>query len=164
MVLFHRGISRLKIGLFFFTIMLLFSTTQLSCITTTTNPSTESTTTQQIIDHFMQSAPVNGHSIVNYTNVLSVGDNVIGYVQLAGEWELAGDWATPWEFNAFGPNGEVMDHVILTYNLVDLDPFHYFDFTALSQGVYTIEVTHISTFPRDLYMEIQPSGWELSTN
>ena len=144
--------------------MLLFSTTQLSCVATTTNPSTESTTTQQIIEYFMPSAPQNGTSIVHYTNVLNTGDNVVGYVELIGEWELSGDWATPWEFNALGPNGEILDHVILTYNLVDLDPFHYFDYTAPVQGVYTIEIIHISEFPRDLYIEIQPSGWELSSN
>ena len=165
---FDRGINRLKISLLCIHIVLLINISQLSCIATTTNPSiestTESTNTQQIIDYFMESAPQNGRSIVYYTNVLNAGDNVTGFVELIGEWELAGDWAHPWEFYALDPNGEVLDHVVLTYNLVDLDPFHYFDFTAPIQGVYTIEVIHISTFPRDLYIKIQPSGWELSLN
>ena len=134
----------------------------------TTTPSigskTESTTTQQIIEYFMESAPQNGHSIVRYNNILNTGDNVTGYVHLIGEWELVGDWATPWEFSVFDPNGELLDHAVLTYNLVDLDPFYYFGFVAPNQGVYVIEIIHISVFPRDLYMEIKPPGWEMILN
>ena len=159
---FDKGINRLKIP-FFINIMLLISISQLSCIATTTNPSiestTESTNTQQIIDYFMPQAPFGGLSKVKYTNVLNAGDNVIGSAQLIGEWELSGDWAHPWEFNVLGPSGEVLDHVDILYDM-EHDPVHYFDFTASIQGVYTLEVIHISVFPRDMHIEIQPSGWE----
>jgi hypothetical protein len=154
--------------LFFIYFFIFISIFQFGCTSTTTNHTdkinTESSTAEQIIEYFMHEAPQNGNSIARYTNILNSGDKVTGYVELIGEWELAGDWATPWEFNAFDPNGEMLDHAILTYDLVDLDPHYYFTFVAPSQGEYTIEVIHISIFPRDLYMKIQPPGWIRSSD
>jgi len=109
----------------------------------------------------MQLAPIDGNSVVNYTKVLNAGDNVSGYAELTGEWELSGDWRTEWYFNALSPSGEVLDYAIILY---DMDPLYYFNFTASTQGVYTIQVIHVSCFPQDLHIEIQPSGWELSGN
>jgi len=137
---------------------------QLSCLATTAPSSTESTNTLQMIDYFMQEAPLDGQSIVSYTNVLGVGEKVTGYIQLIGEWELSGDWAHPWEFFALDPNGEVLDHTIVIYDKLGTDPVHYFEFTTSIQGIYTLEVIHISVFPRDMHIEIQPSGWELGVH
>lgn len=157
---FHRGISRFNLYAIFINVILLVSITLCSCPGTATYPSSEEITTQRI-DYFMQSVLTDGNSVVNYTKFLNAGDNVSGYVELIGEWELSGDWRTEWYFNALSPSGEVLDYAIILY---DMDPYYYFNFTASTQGVYTIQVIHISCFPQDLRIEIQPSGWELSGN
>ena len=142
------------------------TTTQITEATTTqpTSKTTEPTTTQQKIEYFMESAPPDGNSSVRYTNILNTGDNVSGLIQLVGEWELSGDWAYPWEFKVLNPSGDVVEQAIVRYDTWVDDPVYYFNFSASIQGVYTIEVAHISVFPRDLYMEIQPSGWKIILN
>jgi len=162
---FHRGISRFNLYAIFINVILFVSITLCSCPGTATYPSSGEITTQQI-DYFMQSAPIDGNSVVNYTKVLNVGDNVSGYVVLTGEWELSGDWRTPWHFKALSPSGEVLDSAIIQFDIeaAIMNPLYYFNFTASTQGVYTIQVIHISCFPQDLHIEIRPSGWELSGN
>ena len=166
---FHRGISRFKLYAIFIGVILIVIITMCSCPGTATyTPTEESTTPQegttQIIDYFMQAAPIDGDSVVNYTKVLNAGDNVSGYALLVGEWELAGDWRTPWFFKALSPSGEVLDSATVQFHVEGEETTYYFDLTAPTQGVYTIQISHISCFPQDVHIEIQPPGWEFSGN
>lgn len=143
-----------------------------SCSETVTHPSSEEITVQSI-HYLMQPVPpagggwLHGESVATYIKVLNAGANVSGYVELNGEWELIGDWRTPWFFKALDPGGVVLDAITVDY---DMNPgwitsyCYYFNFTASTQGVYTIQVIHVSVYAQDLHIEIQPSGWERSGN
>ena len=163
---FHRGISRFNLHAIFISVILIVIITVCSCPGTATyeitTPQEEITT--QIIDYYMQAAPIDGDSIVNYTNVLNAGDNVSGWVQMVGKWELPGDWRTPWFFKALSPSGEVLDFATIQFHIEGEDPVYNFNFTAPTQGVYTIQISHICCNPQDVHIEIQPSGWEFSGN
>jgi hypothetical protein len=40
--------------------------------------------------------------------------------------------------------------------------FHEFTFTASYSGTYRIKVYHASSYPKNLVIEVMPSGWGLS--
>jgi len=79
-------------------------------------------------------------------------------MSVIGLWEVEGDFTTPWTFEAWSPNGTLIDTE--TFNW-DNDPYHYFDFTATTAGEYVLRAIHVSLYTRDLTMEIIPAGWRL---
>jgi hypothetical protein len=54
----------------------------------------------------------------------------------------------------------MIDTATLNPDIINQTPHYDFDFTASSDGVYTIRAIHFSLYTRDLNMEITPSGWQ----
>lgn len=111
----------------------------------------------QHINQVMQSAPLLGRSVVQYAKVLNAGDIVNGYIMITGLWEIELDYATPWTFEAWSPDGVMLDNATINY---DIDPYHAFKFTANTRGKYLLRAIHISLSTRDLDIFVSPTGWE----
>jgi hypothetical protein len=113
----------------------------------------------QYIHYIMQPAPLDGHSVVDYTKILKAGDEVSGYMMVTGLWEVEGDYTTPWTFEAWNPDGVLLDTATI-HNWYE-DAYHAFKFTATIGGEYIIRAIHISFYTRDLDIMISPPGWQL---
>jgi hypothetical protein len=112
---------------------------------------------QQHIHYVIPAAPLLGRSVVEYYRDVSAGETIAGYIMVTGLWEVELDYATPWTFEALSPNGVVLDSATINY---DIDPYHAFNFRAVTAGRYTLRAIHISLSIRELDIFVNPIGWE----
>ena len=116
--------------------------------------------TQEIYEE-MQPAPVGGVSIIEYARVIQAGEEVRGSANVAGEWEVPGDSATPWTFEITDQAGKFLDNATIRYIPFDAEnPYHDFVVKASASGKYTIRIIHYSIMVRYLSMTISPAGWQ----
>jgi hypothetical protein len=96
-----------------------------------------------------------GGSYVYYSKQLNAAEQVTGFVELTGQYYSV-DWSYNWRFQILGPKGESLQdwqgHWVNS-------PHHDFSFTAPYTGKYTLKVSHTSSYPKNLTIEIHPSGW-----
>ena len=92
---------------------------------------------------------------VSYGKELKAGETVDGFVELTGE-HYSGDELYSWSFQIFGPAKERVHD--WEGNIVTKQ-HHDFSFTASRAGIYTIRVSHVSRYSKNLVIEIQPPGW-----
>jgi len=108
----------------------------------------------QGIEYIMPAGSVAG-SYVSYSRQLNAGEQVTGFVELAGQYYNV-DWSYDWHFEILGPEGELLHdwqgHWVNT-------PYHDFSFTASHTGRYTLKVSHASSYPKNLIIGICPAGW-----
>lgn len=92
---------------------------------------------------------------VSYSKQLEAGETVDGFVELTGEYHSADQMAS-WNFQIFDPfGGKLLDW---QGNVITAQ--HYdFNFTASSAGTYTLRVSHVSRYSKNLVIEIRPPGW-----
>ncbi|RJO60581.1 MAG: hypothetical protein C4542_08850 [Dehalococcoidia bacterium] len=119
---------------------------------------TKETSKPQQIHQVMQVAPQGGRSIVDYTKFLNAGDEVSGNIMVTELEVEFTDWATPWTFEAWAPDGVLLDTATIIY---EDDPYHAFKFIAKITGEYTIRAIHMSLSPRNLDIVVSPAGWQL---
>jgi hypothetical protein len=120
---------------------------------------TETTpSTTQRIHQIMPAAPQGSRTVIDYTRNLTVGDEVTGSVMVTEAQPEFIDWATPWTFEAWDPNGVLLDSATIIF---EADPYHAFTFIAQITGEYTVRTIHTSLSNRDLNIMINPSGWQL---
>ncbi len=112
----------------------------------------------QKIHQVMQAVPRGGRSIVDYTKFLNAGDEVSGNIMVTESQVEFLDWATPWTFEAWAPDGVLLDTATIIY---EDDPYHAFKFIAKITGEYTIRAIHVSLSPRNLDIMVSPAGWQL---
>ena len=112
----------------------------------------------QLIHQVMQAAPWGGRSIVDYTMFLNAGDAVSGNIMVTESQVEFLDWATPWTFEAWAPDGALLDTATIIF---EEDPYHAFKFIAKITGEYTLRAIHNSLSPRNLDIVVSPSGWQL---
>ena len=94
-------------------------------------------------------------SSVSYTKWLNAGEEVAGFARLTGEDPLF-EWSHKWHFQILGPGGESLHDWDGRY---DTAPRHNFSFTASYAGKYKIRISHWSSAPKDLVIEVWPPGW-----
>ena len=112
----------------------------------------------QLIHQVMQAAPQGSHSIVDYTKFLNAGDEVSGNIMVTEFQPEFTDWSSPWTFEAWAPDGVLIDSATIIF---EADPYYAFNFIAKTAGEYTIRAKHNSRSSRDLDILISPSGWQL---
>jgi hypothetical protein len=109
----------------------------------------------------MQPAQVGSTSVVEYTRVMQAGEEVRGSANIAGEWEVSGDSATPWTFEITDQTGKLLDTATIRFIPFDADnPYYDFTVKVLTSGKYTIRIIHYSIMVRYLTMTISPNGWQ----
>jgi hypothetical protein len=132
--------------------------------TTTVGPSQASATGPQVIFAAMPPAPVRSTRVFEYARSLKSGDEVSGYANVYGEWEVPGDSATPWTFEMYDPAGILINSATTHFFPFDAeDPYYYFNVKAPMDGQYTIRIIHYSLMDRFLRMEVSPPGWQLTS-
>jgi len=92
---------------------------------------------------------------VFYGKNLEAGEKVEGFVEMSGEYHSQDQFAT-WSVQIFGPKNE---ELYGWEGNVASRLRHDFSFTATYPGTYTVRVSHISRFPKQMVIEIQPAGW-----
>jgi hypothetical protein len=97
-------------------------------------------------------------STITYSKVLNAGDRVDGFVQLSGQY-VSIDWSYEWTFQVVGPGAESLQQWTGHWSN---NNYHEFSFTASYAGTYKIRVYHASSYPKNLVIEIVPSGWGYS--
>jgi hypothetical protein len=112
----------------------------------------------QRIHQIMPAAPQGSRTVIDYTRNLTAGDEITGTVMVTEAQPEFIDWATPWTFEAWDPNGVLLDSATIIF---EVDPYHSFNFIAQITGEYTIRTIHTSLSNRDLNIMINPSGWQL---
>jgi hypothetical protein len=143
-----------------FCISVVMATAGFSGCSTPSSPSSSQlteTSQEQHIRYIMPAAPLLGRSVVQYSKNLNSGDKIEGYIMVTGLWEVELDYATPWTFEAISPEGVTLDSATINY---DIDPYHAFNFRAVSAGKYILRAIHISLSIRDLDIFVNPTGWE----
>lgn len=125
---------------------------------TGTKITTKEPSNPQQIHQVMPAAPQGGRSIVDYTKFLNAGDAVSGNIMVTESQAEFIDWATPWTFEAWAPDGVLLDTATIIF---EEDPYHAFKFIAKITGEYTIRAIHNSLSPRNLDIVISPPGWQL---
>jgi hypothetical protein len=119
----------------------------------------------QEISAELKPAPVGGESVIEYSRLLEAGDEVHGSANVAGDWEVPGDSATPWTFELTDPDGNMLDNATIRFIPFDAEnPFHDFATKVRASGKYTIRVIHHSIMVRYLSMTISPAGWQRITS
>jgi hypothetical protein len=108
----------------------------------------------QTIEYQMPPGAVNGSS-VSYSKSLTAGQEFDGFVELTGH-DYGYDWSYKFTFEVLGPGGEAIHQ--WTGNWVN-SPHHDFVFTASYSGKYTLRVSHVSFWVKDLKIKIWPPGW-----
>ena len=111
--------------------------------------------TTQRIDYTMPPGAVST-STVSYTNNLSAGAQVTGFIRLTGTYPSI-DWDYTCCFKVFDPYTNTVCNWCGDFGEGGLR--HDFSFTTSCSGDYVIQVQHGSTYQRNLHIEIQPSGW-----
>jgi len=111
----------------------------------------------QRIEYTMPAGSVSG-SYVSYSKALSAGDTVSGFVELTGTYYSV-DWSYEWTFQVLGPGGESLQ--VWKGHWVN-NIHHDFSFIASYAGTYKIRVSHASSYPKNLVIEIRPPGWGYS--
>jgi hypothetical protein len=127
--------------------------------TTTDTPETKPDKPQSIY-HLMEAALIGGRSTVDYSKYLFAGDEVNGRISVTGLWEVEGDYSIPWTFEAWNPDGVLLDTA--TISNWYMDAYYTFKFIAVANGEYTIRAIHTSIAVRDLDIEISPGGWKFA--
>jgi hypothetical protein len=112
---------------------------------------------KQQIEYTMPPGALMGSS-VSYTKYLTSGSTVSGFTELTGTYHSS-DWSYDWTFQVLGPGGESLQ---AWKGHWDDDSRHDFSFTASYSGVYKIRVSHVSNYPKNLAIEIEPAGWGYS--
>ena len=111
----------------------------------------------QRIEYTMPAGSIAGSEVL-YSKALKAGDKVDGFVQLAGQYHST-DWSYEWTFQIIGPGGESIHpwkgHWVN-------NNYHEFSFTASYAGTYKIRVYHVSSYSKNLTIEIWPPGWGYS--
>ena len=108
----------------------------------------------QHLTYSMGPGSVSG-SLQTYSKYLTAGDQVTATVRLTGiyhDW----DWDYTW-------SGEILDpqinRVNICYQEWNEGTACYVNFVASQNGYYTIRISHVSTWSKDLTIDITPSGW-----
>ena len=148
------------------TVRLLCATAILwSAILASCNGNNTIKTEAQQIQQVIQPAAVGGQSSVEYYRVLTAGTITSGNVNVTGDWEVPSDYCSPWTYQAFDPGGNLIDAAteqIIPY--VDDNPYYYFNFTAATDGKYTIQIITYSILVRYATIVISPPGWQLQAS
>jgi hypothetical protein len=119
-----------------------------------TSPIPQPSQIPQSIQYTMLAGSVAGSS-VSYTKMLNAGDTISGYAELTGT-NYGVDWSYTWTFQILGPGGEsIIDWQGHYVN----SPHKDFNTTASYSGIYTIRVSHVSTYPKNLAIRVSPPGW-----
>jgi len=94
-------------------------------------------------------------SSVTYSKVCSAGQSISGYAELTGT-NYGADWSYAWTLQILGPGGEsILDWQGHYVN----SPRKDFSIVASYAGTYTIRVSHVSTYPKNLTISVSPPGW-----
>ncbi len=117
------------------------------------------TPTSQTINQTMPVAGTAGASI-SYYRTLQVGDAVSGSVQLTGQPQSR-DGSYVWTFQVVGPGGQ--STLDWTGNWSN-NYYYPFSFTASAAGTYKVVVTHHSSYPKQLTIQVAPPGWQYAGN
>ena len=123
----------------------------------TASQTSSSSTLPQRIEYVMHAGAVAG-SVMSYSDYLQAGETVHGYVELTGH-NYGYDWSYTWTFQVLGPGGESLED--WSGHWVN-NNYHDFRFTASYAGTYKIKVSHVSSWEKQLHIEIQPAGWGYS--
>ena len=108
----------------------------------------------QTIEYEMPPGSVSAYTVA-YSRQLEAGEVVEGFVELTGESQSADQFAT-WLFQVYGPANEKIQE--WDGNIASKQ-HHDFSFTATNAGQYTIKISHISKYAKNLLIEIKPAGW-----
>jgi len=93
--------------------------------------------------------------VLSYQNQLEAGEVIDGFVELTGESQSADQFAN-WRFQIFGPANEILHE--WEGNVFSRQ--HYdFNLTAENAGQYTLKISHVSRYPKNLVIEVKPPGW-----
>jgi len=111
-------------------------------------------TTQKI--NYTMSPGAISTSTVSYTNNISAGEHVAGFIRLTGTSPSI-DWDSTCCFKVFDPYTNTVHNWCGDFGEGGVR--HDFSFTTSSSGDYIIQVQHGSTQKRNLQIEIQPTGW-----
>jgi hypothetical protein len=143
--------------------MILTSTVVFGCASSkmaTTSLLKEPGTTQHI-EQVMQAATTQDLSTADYTKGLNAGDEVNGNIMVVG-WDVEFlDWASPWNFEVWAPDGTLVDSASIIW---DVDQYYAFKFVAKIAGEYSIRAIHRGLAARDLDIMISPAGWHLKAD
>lgn len=138
---------------------ILIAITLIGCGTQSTSVSNNQSPQQtspipQSIQYTMPAGSISTSS-VTYTKALKAGDTISGYAELTGT-NYGSDWSYTWTFQLLGPGGEsIIDWQGHYVN----NPRKDFNSTASYSGVYTIRVSHVSMYPKNLSIRVLPAGW-----
>jgi hypothetical protein len=92
---------------------------------------------------------------VSYQKQLEAGQEVDGFVELSGEYH-SGDQFASWRFEVYGAANEKLHD--WEGNILS-SQHHDFSFIATKAGRYTIQVSHVSRYSKNLVIEVKPPGW-----
>ena len=92
---------------------------------------------------------------LSYHNQLEAGQEVVGFVELSGE-QQSGDQFASWLFQVYGAANEL---VLEWEGNILSSQHHDFSFTATKAGRYTLKVSHISKYSKNMVIEVKPPGW-----